>query len=191
MHLILPKTLPDLEPLRSLPLFFLAGPIRGGGDWHLEMSRLLEEHVGECIIANPSRYKPDHPLYRYQLSGRQNTFPHQTDWERHYLQQAAEGWPTGCIIFWLGCEDKKNPRKKDDGAYATDTRGEIGEWRGQLMYVRDLRVVMGADPMFPGLSKIARNFEHALGPGFKIYETMKEVVDRAAYFAQERLSFAD
>ncbi len=32
MHLILPKTLPNLEPYTHLPLFFLMGPLLRAGE---------------------------------------------------------------------------------------------------------------------------------------------------------------
>lgn len=179
MHLILPKTHPVLEEHRGLPMFFLAGPILGGGDWHIPMSELLIKRFEHLIIVNPSRYQHFHPFYGYRMSGEENRFERQTDWERHYLGQAAEMWPNGCIIFWLA--EQKEPRQ-DGKPYAMDTRGEIGEWRGHMMHAPRLRVVMGAEKNFPGLSQIRRNFELVL-LDFKIYDTMEEVVERAAFFA--------
>ena len=153
------------------------------------MSELLTEYVGDCIIVNPSRYGREHRYHAQRLNGTGNAFQRQTDWERHFLKLAAEKWSTGCIIFWLQAEHKGNPRK-DGQPYARDTYGEIGEWRGRMMYPKDLRVAMGAEPEFPGLSQIARNFELALGSGFEIRRTMEEVVERAAYLAKPSLSFA-
>jgi len=197
MFLILPKMHPVLEGYRALPMFFLAGPIMGGGDWHTPMSELLMKRFGSLVVVNPSRYEHSHPHYKYReflqtetkYSPRQEPemhFERQTDWERHYLDQAAEKWSAGCIIFWLA--EQKEPRE-DGEPYARDTRGEIGEWRGRMMYDRNLRVVMGAEKNFPGLSQIKRNFEFAV-PDFKIYDTMEEVVERAAFFAHSSLSFA-
>jgi hypothetical protein len=121
------------------------------------------------------------------MPGRQDFFERQTDWERHYLDMAADKWPTGCIIFWLG--DQRKPRP-DNLPYAMDTRGEIGEWRGRMMHNPALRVVMGAEEDFPGLRQIKRNFELAL-PDFPIYDTMEEVVERAAFFAHPSFSFSE
>jgi hypothetical protein len=180
MRLILPKTQPALEGHKDLPMFFLAGPIRGGGDWHASMSRLLMGRFGRPIVVNPSRYDQNHPHAEYRMRGEENRFERQTDWERHYLEQAAEKWPAGCIIFWLA--EQKEPRQ-DGGPYARDTYGEIGEWRGRMMRAPHLRVVVGAEKEFPGLSQIKRNFELAL-PDLKIYDTMEEVVERAAFFAE-------
>lgn len=185
MRLILPKTVPDLDEYRMLPLFFLAGPILGGGDWHRSLSLLLWAKVGDCVIVNPSRYTPDHPDYRYKLAGNTNVYQSQTAWERFYLQQVAYESPHGCIIFWLPCEDKANPRM-DGKPYAMDTRGEIGEWRGRMMYNQNLRVVLGAEPDFPGLRTIERNNAEALGGLLPTDVTMEDVVDRAIERAKFR-----
>lgn len=178
MHLILPKTLPDLTAHRQAPMFFLAGPIMGGGDWHVAMSELLAQQFGNPIIVNPSRYKEPHRHASLRMSGNETHFVRQTDWERHYLEQAAEKWPSGCIIFWLA--EQKEPRP-DGQAYARDTRGEIGEWRGRMIYAPHLRVVIGAEKDFPGLSQIRRNFELCL-PDFKICTSMEEVAQQASSF---------
>lgn len=189
---------PVLDGFRALPMFFLAGPILGGGDWHVPMSEMLKKRLNDLIVVNPSRYASSHPHYKYheyleretshiaQSLSDVNFFERQTDWERHYLVQAAELWPTGCVIFWLATQKEERP---DGMPYAMDTRGEIGEWRGHLQHNPNLRVVIGAEKDFPGLRTIKRNFELAL-PGFPIYDTMEEVVEKAAFYAQPQLSFA-
>ena len=181
MHLILPKTRPDVKDIRA-PLFFLAGPIQGGGDWHVRMTELLEKKFEDCIIVNPSRYDETHPLYRYRLDGQEDYFPHQTAWERYYMRQAASqshGHGSGCLIFWLPVESDENPRA-DGKPYAMDTRGEIGEWRGHMAYrapngLRP-RVVMGGESDFPSMRTIKRNNEDAIGAELPMHETMEEVV---------------
>ncbi len=182
VHLILPKMWPDLESFRHLPLFFLAGPCSGGGDWHKDLANLLLGHVGDCIIVNPSwDYDERHPHYKYRMVC-VRYFEHSLDFEIFYLDQAAEFWDRGSIIFWLACESKERPR--DDGEhYARDTRGEVGEWRGYLRCKPHARVVMGAEEGFSGLSVIERNFK-ARVPGFKIHRTMEDVVKAAAKYAQ-------
>ncbi|HEY0010348.1 MAG TPA: hypothetical protein VGB97_00340 [Candidatus Paceibacterota bacterium] len=185
MHFILPKKRPDLhsQGLSALPLFFLAGPIQGAGDWHVRMSELLADSAGNSIVVNPSRYDGRHEHYRHQLDGPEVDI-RQTDWERHYLRQAAIDWHAGCIIFWLA--EQVGPRT-DGRPYASDTRGELGEWRGHMMHVRNARVVVGAEKDFPGLSVIERNFQLALGASFRISDTMEEVAARAAVHAQQSL----
>ncbi len=184
LHLILPKARPHLENHLDLPLFFLAGPVLGGGDWQRRMTDLLLHRVGDCIIVNPSRYQANHPQYQYQIKGSRGSFETQTLWERYYLREAALEFPTGCIIFWLPCESETAPR--DDGnPYAMDTRGEVSEWRTHLQYNPKVRLVIGAEPDFPGLRTIRRNFRDAIGPNFKIYETMEETANHAALFRRK------
>lgn len=60
-----------------------------------------------------------------------------------------------------------------------DTRGELGEWRGRMIYDQTLRVVIGAKEGFRGLSQIQRNFNEALGYEFPIFKTLSETVDAA------------
>jgi len=182
MQLVLPITSPTFLSL-ELPLFFLAGPIKGGDDWQLKMSELLMNRLDDLIIVNPSRYKPNHVLYRYRVEGKEDVYPRQTDWEHHFLREAAEKWHTGCIIFWLPVESKTTPRTGPK-PYAMDTRGEIGVWRGHLVHNRRLRVAIGAEEGFPGLSTVERNFFLDLGPDFKIHRTMEDVVDQALFFVQ-------
>ncbi len=184
-RLILPKTRPHLDEtfFYHLPLFFLAGPIAGGGDWQMVMTNKIVQKVGDCIVANPCRYRPEHPHYQYLLKGnRDNDFPTQTFWERYYLRQAALEWRQGCIVFWLPCESSTEPRT-DGNPYAMDSRGEIAEWRTHLMYNSKVRLVVGAEPDFPGLRTIRRNFADAIGPDFRICETLEEVVERAVRYA--------
>jgi hypothetical protein len=182
MRLILPKTRPDLTEFEDVPLFFLAGPILGGDDWQAEMCRQLDMWCTDCIIVDPTRRTPDDRLTAYAMKGENNVFPHQTAWERYYLRLAARNAKRGCLIFWLPCESKTELRT-DGKPYAGDTRGEVGEWRGQMMYNPEIRLIMGAEPDFPGLEQIRRNQIAAIDPDFTIYDSMQaaaqEAVERA------------
>jgi len=105
-------------------------------------------------------------------------FQRQLEWERHYLDWASKN---GCIIFWLPCESKDEPRQGNE-PYAMDTRGEIGEWRGRLMnnsIFTTMNLVIGGEFGFPGLETIHRNFEQALREKFPIYPTLEETVKAA------------
>jgi len=175
MRIILPKTLCDIDPDYG-PFFFLAGPVRGGGDWHVQCCEEIRKHVPHFYAALPCRYAADHPLMPFRLGGKEGHFAHQLSWERHYLALAAT---SGCLIFWLACESKTEPRT-DGNPFAMDTRGELGEWRGRMMSDRNLRVVLGAESGFPGLDQIRRNFDEALGDSeFVIYPTLAETVAAA------------
>lgn len=179
MKVILPKQQVDTNTT-SHPVFFLAGPIPGGDDWQYRMAKIIQRRCDDCFLATPSaRYGEGHPLEAFHAELLGYEFPRQLSWERHYLEQAAFH---GCIIFWLPCESKTSPRT-DGLPYAMDTRGELGEWRGRLMEASFLKVVVGAEIGFPGLSQIQRNFNEALKIPFPIYGSMEETVDAALRMA--------
>jgi hypothetical protein len=173
MRIILPKTYHSVD-LTYGPLFFLAGPVRGGGDWQAECCAEISKHFTNFYAVLPCPYEMSHPLQAFKVAGKQNFFDRQLPWERYYLGLAATH---GCLLFWLPAESKINPRL--DGPYAQDTYGELGEWRGRLMYEPTLRIVIGAEPNFPGLSQIQRNFNQATGTDFPIYNTLEKTVAMA------------
>jgi hypothetical protein len=174
MRILLPKTLGAID-FNYGPFFFLAGPVRGGGDWQHEFCKLLRGYVPDFTAALPCRYPADHPLMPHALHGQQGEFAHQQYWERHHIGMAAEN---GSLVFWLPEESKEHPR--DNGEpYALETYGEIAEWRGHLMHNPKLRIVIGAEPGFPGLKQITRNYCRALDMHFPIYGTMEETVSAA------------
>jgi hypothetical protein len=171
-----------------MPLFFLAGPVRGGGDWQLAMSLALEElckGVGGCFIASPDRYEPTHPLWKYRADGMETRFPRQLNWERYYIERAAKYYNPGCLVFWLGCESKEKPHPGPE-PYAMDTRGELGEWRGRMMHDKSISLVIGAEEGFFGLSQIQRNFSQALGYEFPIYPTIEKTAEAAVKLAESK-----
>lgn len=193
MQLLLPKTYVPVNEgdYADIPFYFLAGPVRGGGDWQAEMIEILTAlHDGEdFVVVNPCRYPSSHPLYMHRIEGDEDTFERQTDWERHYLGKIADPFFTrGCVIFWLACESKDEPRE-EDGPYARETYGELGEWRGRLMHDRTLRVVIGAEEGFPGLSQIRRNYGQALdqpSAPFVLHSSMIETAQHAIQRAKRR-----
>ncbi len=175
------------------PTFFLAGPIRGGGDWQAKAIRTLYNMVPNAYIFCPCRYGEDHYLRKQSVLMRlpitdhgilrTGTFPNQTMWERRYFNEA---YRDGSIIFWLPEESKVNPRR-DGNPYARDTYGELGEWRTTLFYEANRlalggrlspNLVVGAEPGFPGLKQIQANFE-AMLPGFVFHKTLEATIDAA------------
>lgn len=174
MKIVLPKKMCELDPAYG-PLFFLAGPVRGGDDWQNKCCGEIQKHLSSFYAALPCRYQENHPLIPFLMDGEEDYFERQLTWERHYLEIAAT---TGCLIFWLPSESKVNPRVGGD-PYAMDTRGELGEWRGRLMHNPSLRVVIGAENDFPGLSQIQRNFSFGTKSYFPIYGTLTETVAAA------------
>lgn len=178
MKLILPKTFVESERIGGAPFFFLAGPIRGGGDWQHKMALILDEKTGgDCIIANPCRYTDTHPLWKYRMGGQEDKFPRQLDWERFYLDEAGIHRRRGCIIFWLPCESTAEPHPGPE-PYAMDTRGELGEWRGRMRH-ESVSLVVGGEEKFFGLSQIQRNFTQALSWVFHLEISLEATADAA------------
>ena len=143
VKLLLPRTLVGFNEATDT-VFFLAGPIKGAGDWQNEAIDILQKYADtldgrdNVYVVCPSMYQPNHKSYSLRVMGiieenytekqRKITYS-RTDWERYHLEIASR---LGCIIFWLGKEDEKNPRKREDGPYARDTYGELGEWRARM-----------------------------------------------------------
>lgn len=187
----LPKT--PVGPMKLDPgqhLYFLAGSVRGGGDWQAEAIRMLFEKDPGCIVVCPCRYEPGHPLWLRQAIPFEAglTFDNQTVWERYYLEHAAY---FGSVIFWLPMEDEKNPRAQDAGPYGQDTYGELGRWSIKSAHnmctfgdpgkgiTAITNVVVGAQPDYPGLKVIQRNFDADHGHPFPIQATLELTLDRA------------
>jgi hypothetical protein len=174
MRIILPKDFTSVD-FSYGPLFFLAGPVRGADDWRKDCVGKISNYTQDFYAALPCRYGEGHPLLSFHRPTTKNHFGRQTLWERFYLESASKH---GCIIFWLPCESKTNPRS-DGNPYARDTYGELAEWRGQLMYNQRIRVVIGAERGFPGLSQIKCNFDAAIRINYPIYSTLEGTVDAA------------
>lgn len=170
-HVIVP---PLVIPEHGIagPVFFLAGPIRGGAAWRDRAAVLIAGRVPDAWIVSPA-YGEAHAA---GAAGEEGPFPNQTLWERHLLERASRA---GCILFWLPAEDPAAPRAREHGPYAQDTYGELGEWRGRAMADPGIRLVIGAEADFPGLATLAKNTRAALGEDFPIHATLEETVAAA------------
>jgi len=177
MKLILPKTY--VEPDANTPLFFVAGPIMGGGNWQVACCKLFAEQIQDFYAVVPCRWREDDELFSHRVPGRDNLFDRQTEWERHYLRIAAIGsrYRSACILFWLPIEDKQHPRS-DGNPYARDTYGELGRWARDAALTGG-RIIVGAEADFPGLSVIEANLRLDVGKSFPIYSTLQETVEQA------------
>jgi len=197
IRLILPNNGVILDLQKGEHLYFLGGPIRGANDWQAKAIKMLSKKDPGCYIVCPCRYNDTHKLYRYHLpatKAKNSTdnvleFPNQTMWERYYLAMAAH---FGSIVFWIPCEDKNNPRKKEDGPYARDTYGELGRWsvrnalqmNPQSEYM-SVNLVVGVKKKFPGLSVIQKNFDADHGKIFPIYPSLEETINQAIQLATQ------
>ena len=191
INLILPKKFFDYRPECNRRLYFLAGPIRGGGDWQSAAIKILAEKDKNCYIVCPCRYDSSHKLYPHALNidDKQDNgrFSSQTIWERHYLELASF---YGAIIFWLPLESKEAPRPKKDGPYARDTLGEIARWSVRSAFKlgckiseeprkNRVNVVIGIEQGFSGLEVIKKNLQADYGHPFKIADSLPELINLA------------
>ncbi len=178
MPIYLPKEIIQLTPTISSPLLFLAGPIRGGGDWQSRMAELALSKEPSAHIACPSRWNSDHRLVRHFHQPFTTAENRQLVWERHYLRQAGiEPGIPGCIIFWLGLESTTQPHPGPE-PYAMDTRREIGKFTAYAEMM-NVRMVIGGERGFHGLDVILFELSEAAGVLFPFHETMEEAIDQA------------
>ena len=185
MPIYLPKQVVTLYPTIDSPLFFLAGPIRGGGDWQSELADHILNREPSANIACPSRWDSRHrlaPNFHQPFSRATNR---QVIWERHYLKQAGlEPKVRGCVIFWLDCESVTDPHPGPE-PYAMDTRREIGKFTAYAEMLNGaVRMVVGGSPDFYGLDVILFELSQAFGYKFPFYKTMDEVADHALQIAR-------
>jgi hypothetical protein len=188
-----------LLPKRNLPevlaqeicrgnrkVFFLAGPIKGGGGWQARACELFEQLSQEpLVLVVPCRWGEDlsHPLASkfIDVPEDKEAFPRQTLWERRYLDLAA-GYAGSGVIFWLTAQ--VGPRPIELGPYGRDTLGELGEWRGIRNYRRDTKLVLGiekteANEKYFGLSVMEANWSDALDKKVEFRPSLFAVVEDA------------
>lgn len=185
MPIYVPKQIVPLHPTVGSPLFFLAGPIRGGGDWQSHMADHIINQEPSALIACPSRWDGSHRLAKHFHQPFSKAENRQLVWERHYLKQAGvkKGVP-GCVIFWLGLENAQSPHLGPE-PYAMDTRREIGKFTAYAEMV-GARIVVGGDPCFHGLSVILFELAEAVGEeNFPFYNNMTDVVHHAFLIARQ------
>lgn len=187
MRILVPKFSLDYgDYTPGCPIFFLAGPVRGGDHWQQEMALLFAHVVPECLVAIPCRWDSDHEMNEYFIDGTRMKFPRQLNWERYFLKEAGIGFTPGCVIFWLPEESRKNPHPGPE-PYSMDTRGEIAEWRMRVKF-QNARVVIGCPDQdaYHGFSQIHRNYSLELGYQFPVYPTMEATVHAAVRMMHQK-----
>ena len=178
MRIILPKTFVENSVITS-PLFFLVGPVLGGGNWQESFCLELDKLLPSFFAVVPCRWGAKNNLYGYREKGAENVFYRQTVWEYHYLLMAAKKSKErkGCIVAWIPLKEPSHT-----GEYARDTRQELGRW-GLYTALFDGHIIVGADPNFSGIDVIQCNLEQDrdMKPNsFPIYSSMKETAQKAA-----------
>jgi len=174
MRIVLPNTHCRILPGHG-PYFYLAGPVRGGGDWQKKCCEEIQKIIPHFYVAIPYSHhsKESFPLMNQGMQDTPNIFPSQLAWKRHYMKHAAKH---GCLIFWLPEENKENPRLPEEGSYATNTRGEIARWSVELKYNPSHNIVVGAEPLFPSLSQIQRDFSLDQGQESTFHTSLEAMV---------------
>ena len=184
--IILPKVIERVNP--DKPLIFMAGPIRGGGDWQSKMVEELISQCGDVQIACPSRWTNEHLLSKFFIRPFSNASNRQLHWERHYMELSAlDNKQFGTLLFWLGLEDQNSPHPGPE-PYAMDTRREIGKFTAfkkmrRLNRELDCRMVVGGSEDFYGLSVIRDELDDAEDKEFPFYTSMKELAAAALKIA--------
>lgn len=192
IKLILPReedlTQPGVEILDTTRenVYFLAGPIQGGGNWQEQAIIVLAAMDPDCIIICPRRYKKTDKLFsEYQYifdqsfpspDVQQIEFESHTEWGRYYLEKAAF---LGSIIFFLPNEDVHDPRN-DGSPYARDTYGELGRWgvrSGQNK--EEITMTVGIARGFPGRQEIKKNLKEDHKKAFKIHDHLHATLHEA------------
>lgn len=184
MRIVLPKENHDIDPCYG-PLFFLMGPVQGGGDWQNECCWTIRARIERFYVAIPQRYPDTHPLSSHFVAGNGSQFTRQLAWEIHFIKKAAM---RGCILAWLPRESETDPRPRENGPYAQDTYGELGRYGRMTGSDPSLSMVVGAEPEFFGLSCIQRNLSEDYGRDFPIHGSLGDTVDAAIAKASAKAS---
>ena len=144
---------------------FLAGPIQGATEWHDEViNKIIIELKNfrtnkNIIICSPKRTKIDNNF----------NYDEQVDWESYYLEKASK---SGIIVFWLA----KEKEKIEGRSYSQTSRFEIGEWFAKGQYIKDFKIIVGADKDFEGLKYINKKFTDVY-PKFSLSPNIEDVVN--------------
>jgi hypothetical protein len=127
------------------PIIYLIGPIRGAPNWQDEAVNLLLSEEPELLVVSPRRGVRD-SISKHVLSGKDDCFPRQRTWERHYIKKAME---IGSLLIWLPGEKEHRCEK----SYGAMTRFELGQIFTHNIY-RPVSFVIGSDGKFSELDTI-------------------------------------
>ncbi len=173
MKLVLPTTIVPTCPGHG-PLFFLAGPTRGGGGWQDVCCKELSRLFHDFYAAIP--YFPHNSRECSHVCRGIHDVTEQLKWKRHYFERASR---MGCVILWLPEESKISPRPPGKGSYAQATIADIARSSVYLKRNSDLNIVIGAEPGFPELERIQANFQLEFGSTFPFHTSLRSVIEAA------------
>lgn len=129
---------PSLAETLEGPIVYLAGPIQGAVNWHLDAIDYLADRTPDLHVACPRA-----------RNFRGGPEPHLA-WERAYARRAARD---GVILCWLARETAHRCNR----AYAAQARFELGDWAARAQR-GELRLVVGVERGFTGGPYLARRF---------------------------------
>ncbi len=144
------------EEYKDRKVFFLAGPIRGGGNWQMRAAETLWKKYPGCIVVDPSRWDAAEKNAKSEeerskiTEHRKNAigvkdeslYLAQAPWESHHMKIASE---LGTLFFWLEKQSKDDPRLQNEGVYAQDTRVEMGIWIERAHNNPSLKIKIGGN----------------------------------------------
>ena len=172
MGLVIPKIY--IENIQT-PLIFLAGPIRGAPNWQDEAAEIIFSREPNLDVISPRRGVND-KILKYLANGRNDFFPRQRAWERHYLDLSKR---KGCVMFWLPGEIEHNCEK----SYGAMTRLELGQLMTDYRHDNSTRFCVGSDGNFSELDTIV--YDLALdAPDKRISPTLEETCTEAIKIAK-------
>jgi len=172
--LIIPK---NYVETKQTPVIYLAGPIRSAPNWQDLTARTILEKNLELIVASPRREQDENGQKQYILSekyllkGNLTKFKRQREWEREYMELAAE---KGTLLFWLPKEENHSCEK----AYGKITAFELGIWLQNYLQNPNLNIVLGTDGEFSEIRTILYDYETD-APQLPIYADLNTTIKNA------------
>lgn len=162
-------------PKWAYPIF-LAWPIRWAWWWQAEARRYLEEKtkslVMSIIVIDPSRDIIDWIWAKKLTPWYENRFYRQREWERYYLDSAANNWWT--VLFWLPNQKDiipNNPDWTQVKSYWSTTRQEL--WTAMIRY--PLSITVWIDEKFPERSIIEDDLKfYTSNKEFIVHKSLEE-----------------
>lgn len=169
-YLVLPKTSVSLKKQR---FFYFAGPVEGGGGWQKKAISVLRKNFPEAYFAFNCRFNEMRRLRRFAVKGDEEQYPSNAEWRRAHMEEAAMH---GCLVFWLGPQDKEEEADFSKIPYGWLASHEEAEWAFRLFYNNKLRVTIGVHHSFPGHDEIVENLRILFGAKFPIYTHLPDLL---------------
>ncbi len=177
-YLILPRT---SVSLRNKKLFYLAGPVEGGGNWQKKAIVVLRKKFPDAYFAFNCPFDRMRRLRRFAVRGDEAQYSNETEWQREHMEFAAKH---GCLVFWLGPQDKEEDVDFSKVPYGLEASREEAEWAFRLFCNKKLRVVIGTHHSFPGQGRIMENLLVLFGINVPLHGRLQDVLDATIKMAK-------